>query len=148
MFKSILVPTDGSDVSAKATKQAIAIAKGMKAKVVGVHVSPEFHTILENEYMGPVPMMSRREFNASAKAAGEKYLESVARAAKSAGVPFESVVVAADRVHEALIKTAKKKKCDLIIIASHGRTGLSSLILGSVTQRVLSHSNIPVLVLR
>jgi nucleotide-binding universal stress UspA family protein len=148
MFKSILVPTDGSDVSTKATKQAIAIAKTMKAKVVALHVCPEFHSVLEYEYMGPVPMLSRKDYNASAKATAEGYLSAVERAAKTAGVPYDHAIVAADRVHEAIVKTAKKKKCDLIIMASHGRTGLSSLILGSVTQRVLSHSSIPVLVLR
>lgn len=146
MFKNILVPTDGSEVSAKATKQAVAIAKAMNAKIVGLHVYPEFHTVILYEYMGPVPMMNKKEYTASAKATAENYFSAVENAAKAAGVGYEGVIVAGDHPHEAIIKSAKRKKCDLIIMASHGRTGVSRLLLGSVTQRVLNHSSIPVLV--
>jgi nucleotide-binding universal stress UspA family protein len=148
MFKSILVPTDGSEVSTKATKQAVSIAQAMKAKIVGLHVYPEFHTVVLYEYMGPVPMMNRKEYVASAKATAENYLSAVENAAKAAGVGYEGVIVAADRIHEAIIKAAKRKKCDLIIMASHGRTGVSGLLLGSVTQKVINQCGLPVLVLR
>jgi nucleotide-binding universal stress UspA family protein len=148
MFKSILVPTDGSEVSTKATQQAVSIAQAMKAKIVGLHVYPEFHTVVLYEYMGPVPMMNRKEYVASAKATAESYLSAVANAAKTAGVGYEGVIVAADRIHEAVIKAAKRKKCDLIIMASHGKKGITGELVGSETARVITNCKIPVLVYR
>jgi len=148
MFKNVLVPTDGSEVSTKAVKQAVEIAKAMNAKLVAVHAYPAYHAVVLYEYIGPLDVMNKKEYTANAKAAAENFLATVTDAARAAGVEAESVIVESDVPHEAIIKTAKRRKCDLIIMASHGRRGMAGILLGSVTQKVLTHSDIPVLVLR
>jgi len=148
MIKQVLVPTDGSELADKAAAQAIEIARVLKAKVTAFHAYPEYHAVLLYEYVGPVNAMSRRDYVAAAKATAEGYLAKVVKAARAAGLEADGAAVASDYPHEAIIRTAKKKKCDLIIMASHGRRGVSGLLLGSVTQKVLTHSKIPVLVVR
>lgn len=148
MIKHVLVPVDGSELSGKAVAQAVELARALKAKVTGFHAYPEYHAVLLYEYVGPIDAISRKDYIASAKATAENYLATVTKAATAAGLEVDSVVVASDYPHEAIIQTAKKKKCDLIIMASHGRSGVSGLLLGSVTHKVLTHSKIPVLVVR
>jgi nucleotide-binding universal stress UspA family protein len=148
MIKHVLVPVDGSELSGKAVAQAVELARALKAKVTAFHAYPEYHAVLLYEYVAPIDAISRKDYIASAKATADTYLATVTKAATAAGLEVDSVVVASDYPHEAIIQTAKKKKCDLIIMASHGRSGVSSLLLGSVTQKVLTHSKIPVLVVR
>lgn len=148
MVAHVLVPTDGSDIAGKAVAQAVAIAKALKAKVTAFHAYPEYRAVSLYEYMGPIGEISRREYLAAAKATASGYVESVTKAARAAGLEADSVAVASDHPHEAIIRAAKRRKCDLIIMASHGRRGISGLLLGSVTQKVLLHSRIPVLVVR
>jgi nucleotide-binding universal stress UspA family protein len=148
VFRNVLVPTDGSEISGKAVKQAVEVAKAMNAKLIALHAYPEYHAVVLYEYVGSLDVMNKKEYTANARAAAEKFLSAVSEAAKAAGVAAETVIVASDVPHEAIIKTAKRKKCDLIIMASHGRRGVASILLGSVTQKVLTHSDIPVLVLR
>lgn len=148
MIKHVLVPTDGSELAGKSVAQAIELAKALKAKVTAFHAYPEYRAVLLYEYVGPVNAMSRRDYLAAAKSTAEGYLARVLKAARDAGLEAEGVTVASDYPHEAIIRTAKKKKCDLIVMASHGRRGVSGLLLGSVTQKVLTHSKIPVLVVR
>lgn len=148
MFKNVLVPTDGSEISTKAVRQAVEIARAMGAKLVALHAYPEYHAVVLYEYVGPLDVMNKKEYTTNAKAVAESYLATITEAAKAVGVAAESVIVASDVPHEAIIKTAKRKKCDLIIMASHGRRGVAGILLGSVTQKVLTHSDIPVLVLR
>ena len=92
--------------------------------------------------------MTKQRYNAKAQETANSYLANVTKAAKAAGIEAEVVAIASDRPHEAIIKIAKRKKCDLIIMGSHGRGGVAGILLGSVTQKVLSHSTLPVLVLR
>jgi nucleotide-binding universal stress UspA family protein len=148
MFKHVLVPTDGSDISAKAVAQAIEIAKSMRARVTAFHAYPEYHAVVLFEYVGPIDVMSRRDYLAAAKSTADRYLAKVINAAIAAGLEADGVATASDYPHEAIIKTARKKKCDLIVMASHGRKGVSGMLLGSVTHKVLTHSAIPVLVVR
>ena len=84
----------------------------------------------------------------SARQAGQKRVDTIGKMAKAAGVPFASLVSKANTAYEGIVDTAKKRKCDVIFMASHGRRGLSKLIMGSVTQKVLMHSKIPVVVYR
>ena len=148
MFKNVLVPTDGSELSAKTVKRAVQIAKAMKAKVTALHAYPEPHTSVRYEYVGPFNLKNRRDYASKYNATANSYLTTITKAANTAGVEADSVAMASDRPYEAIIKTAKRKKCDLIIMGSHGRSGVAGILLGSVTQKVLSHSTLPVLVLR
>lgn len=147
MFKKILLPTDGSELSQKAVKVGVDFAKSIGAQVVGFFSPPDYSSFLYSEYIPP-SLMSQNDFEASAKAAGEKQLAFVESTARAAGVPYESHSVPSAAAWQAIVEAAKTKGCDLIFMASHGRTGLSALVLGSQTAKVLSHTEIPVLVYR
>lgn len=145
MFKNILVPTDGSKLSDKAVKQAVAIAKQLKAKVTAIHVTPKFHTFT---YQMEMLEATRKEYAEASAQRAEQILQHVERVAGAAGVDCEKVRSSGDQPFEEIIKTATKKGCDLILMASHGRRGIEGFLLGSETQKVLTHSSIPVLVYR
>ncbi len=147
MFKNILIPTDGSKMSAKLIKSGVAFAKSSKAAVTGCHVIEPFRPYYFGDYIPP-EMPTPKEFEAHARAAGEKYLEKIAAAARAAGLKYRGSVVMADTPYAGIIDAARKGKCDLIFMASHGRSGLSGILLGSETHKVLTHSKIPVLVYR
>jgi len=147
MFKHILIPTDGSPVANKAVKAGIELAKALGAKVSGYYAVEAIQPRVYGEgYMmnsGTIKALER-----SAQAVGQKHIDSMAKAAKAAGVGFSGVVAMAETPYEGIIATAKKRKCDAIFMASHGRRGLAGFIMGSVTHRVLTHSKLPVLVYR
>jgi nucleotide-binding universal stress UspA family protein len=145
MFKQILLPTDGSDLSERAVLAGISFAKEVGAEVVGLTVRPEFHTFT---YKTDVLEDTEPEFNAATEQHADKFLAFISDAARSAGVPCSVAQVVSDDPYEAILQTAKERKCDLIIMASHGRRGLKGMLLGSETQKVLVHSDIPVLVYR
>lgn len=145
MFKQILLPTDGSDLSERAVLAGISFAKEIGAQVVGLTVRPEFHTFT---YKTDMLEDTEPEFEAATGKQADKYLSFVTDAARTAGVPCTVVQVVSDDPYEAILQTAKERKCDLIIMASHGRRGLKGVLLGSETQKVLVHSDIPVLVYR
>lgn len=145
MFKNILVPTDGSKLSEKAIKHAVAIAKQLKAKVTAIHVSPKFHTFT---YQMDMLEATRAEYDEAMKTRAAQILQFVERNAAAGGVPCDKVHSVSDQPFEEIIKTARKKGCDLILMASHGRRGIEGFLLGSETQKVLTHSGIPVLVYR
>jgi nucleotide-binding universal stress UspA family protein len=147
MFKKILLPTDGSELSKKAVKKGIEFAKSINAKVVGFFSPEDYRALMYSEYIPP-SLMSQEEFEANAKKAAEKHLAFVEKAASAAGVPYEGFYLSSVAPWEAIIDAAKKKKCDAIFMASHGRTGLAGLVLGSQTNKVLTHSKVPVLVYR
>jgi nucleotide-binding universal stress UspA family protein len=147
MFQHILIPTDGSPVSAKAVKAGIAFAKQSGAKVTGYYAVEPVPTRLYGEgYVADKEMVA--EFERRNRAAARKYVDSIARAAQKAGVPFDSVVQTARTPYEGIVETAQKRKCDLILMSSHGRRGLMRLTLGSVADKVIQLSKIPVLVYR
>ncbi len=147
MFKRILIPTDGSAISRKAVKQGVAFAKSIGATVVGFFSPEDYRAIMYTEYM-PATILSQEEFEAQAKKAAEKQLAQVQKAAEAADVRYESYWTISIAPWEAIIEAARKKKCDLIFMGSHGRTGLAGLVLGSTTTKVLTHSKLPVLVTR
>ena len=145
MFKKILVPTDGSKLSEKAVKRAVQLAKQTNASISAVHVIPKFHTFT---YQSDMLELTAKEYEASASAKAKDYLGYVDRVAKAADVKCNSDFSFSDQPFQEIIKSAQKNKCDLIVMASHGRRGLGRLILGSQTSEVLTYSKVPVLVVR
>ena len=145
MFKHILLPTDGSDLSERAVLAGVSFAKEVGARVTGLTVTPEFHTFT---YKTEMLEETEEEFNASTRLQATKNLAVVSDAAATAGVSCDVVQVTSDEPWATILQASKERACDLIIMASHGRRGLKGLILGSETQKVLVHSGIPVLVYR
>jgi nucleotide-binding universal stress UspA family protein len=147
MFKQILIPTDGSRTAAKAIQAGVQIAKEMGASVIGFYAQEPLPLHVHGEgYV--LDKQLAAEFEGRAAEYAKRCVAEVADAAKAAGVPFEAVVTKSRLPHEAIVDAAKKQKCDAIFIASHGHKGLTGLLLGSVTQKVLVNSDIPVLVFR
>ena len=147
MFTKILIPTDGSKLSAKAIKSGVAFAKSIAAQVVGCYVIEPYQPYYLGDYI-PQDMPSPKEYERRARDAGEQHLKQIAAAAQAAGLKYQGTVLSADAPYEGIISAAKKARCDLIFMASHGRRGLSGILLGSETHKVLTHSKIPVLVYR
>jgi len=145
MFKHILLPTDGSKLSEKAIKQGVRMAKALGAKLTMVHVIPKFHTFT---YQAEMLEATRGEYEDGASARGQGYLDFARKVANGAGVDCDGIKIVSDQPFKEIIKAAKKKSCDLILMASHGRRGIEGFLLGSETQKVLTHSRIPVLVYR
>ena len=146
MFKHILISTDGSPVSIKAAKAGIALARALGSKVTAYSALEELQLFYGEGYVPTQSMVN--EFLQRARQAAQKRVDTIGKMAKAAGVPFASVVTKAYSPYEGIIAVARKRKCDVIFMASHGRRGLSKLIMGSVTQKVLTHSRIPVVVYR
>lgn len=146
MFKHILISTDGSSVSSKAAKAGVALASALGAKVTAYCAIEPLQPIYAEGYAFDEKVIEEIEENA--RQAGQKRVDAIGKMAKAAGVPFAPVVSKANTPYEGIIDVAKKRKCDAIFMASHGRRGISKLIIGSVTQKVLSHSKIPVVVYR
>ena len=145
MFKHLLLPTDGSKLSEAMIHKAIAFARDADAHVTGIHVVPPFHTFSMRTEM--LEDTSEQYMN-DAKLQAEHYLDVIQREAKEAGIPCDTCCVTSDHPYEAIIDAAKSRHCDLIMMASHGRNALSAALIGSETQKVLSHCQIPVLVFR
>ena len=145
MYKHILIPTDGSELSQKAIDYGMALAKSVNAKVTVLTVSTPFHAFaVEPGLIIDTPEQYQKRIAALAT----KYLNVAKEAALAAGVSCETMHVEHDQPYLAIIETAARKSCDLIVMASHGRRGISAIILGSETVKVLTHSTIPVLVFR
>ncbi len=148
MYKHILVPTDGSKLSTQAVEAAVRLAASLGAKVTGFFAAPPatpimFKGLLPGGYATP------EEHEQNIRKAAQSYLGAIEKAAKSAGVPCEVMTVTSDYPADAIVAAAKKRRCDLIFIASHGRRGLRrDSMLGSETQKVLSQAPLPVLVHR
>ena len=147
MYKHVLIPTDGSALSAHAVAQGVAVAKATGARVTGLFVAPA-PTPLIFEGLWPVGYVQPEEHAAMSAAAAARYLGAIEKAAQQAGVPFEGVSVTGEFPADAILETAAKRKCDLIVMASHGRRGMAQALLGSETQKVLAHAKLPVLVCR
>jgi nucleotide-binding universal stress UspA family protein len=147
MFKNILVPTDGSKLSQKAVKAALALAKLDNAKVTALHVFPKFAGSPYGTF-GPAEDVLEEAHERQARAEAEQLFAAIRKLTDAAGVAFDAVLTESNDVWKQIIATAKKRRCDVICIASHGRRGLSGVLLGSETSKVLTHSDIPVLVLR
>ena len=144
MFKRILVPTDGSDITAKAVSTSIGLAKSLGAQLYTISVKEPFPYSAISE-MQPTPP---QEFFDAQERIAAKRVKVVADACKAAGVDCQAHTVEALHPWEAIIDHAKGMNCDLVVMASHGRRGVAALLLGSETQKVLTHTAVPVLVVR
>jgi nucleotide-binding universal stress UspA family protein len=147
MYQRILVATDGSTLSKKAVSSAIELAVTCNAELIAMKVVPRYP---QAYFEGSIPLSAEeisrveKQWTDSAQA----QLAAVEKAAKNQSVSIKAITVKSDVVSDAIIAAAKKHKADLIVMASHGRKGIKRLLLGSETQQVLTHSHIPVLVLR
>jgi len=147
MFKRILVATDGSPLSRKAVTSAIALAAQNGAELVAVTVVPRYPT----NYFDGAAVFTPEDIGRIEKQwaeAAQSALDEIASQAEASGVKVKTSTVSADLVGDAIIAAAKKHDSDTIVMASHGRHGIQRLLLGSETQHVLTHSDLPVLVLR
>jgi len=147
MFKNVLVPTDGSSLSQKAAIKGVALAKSVGARVTALFATPPATPIIYRNHL-PVGFAQPNEHEQMIKRAASKYFDAIEREAKKAGVRFEAVQLTSDFPDEAILDTAKKKKCDVIVMATSGQGGLRGMFIGSVTQKVLNQSKVPVLIIR
>jgi len=145
MFKHILLPTDGSNLSQAAIQKGVQFAKSMQAKITGISVMPEQKYYM---YQTDIIVQVKKETVKQHKREADRNLSVIEKAAKDAGVPCETLCEISDYPYETIIKVAEKRGCDLIMMASHGRRGIGAILIGSETQKVLTHSKIPVLVYR
>jgi len=147
MFKHILVPTDGSELSLQTARRAVSFAQEAGARVTAFFAKPDYPIT----YFGEGALVDPTGPEAFAELAEQKasdYLGAIRRLCEEAGVPCDTLSDTSDVPYEAIIAAAEKQGCDLIFMASHGRRGLGGFLLGSETNKVLTHSKIPVLVYR
>jgi nucleotide-binding universal stress UspA family protein len=147
MFKHILVPTDGSTLSTDSVSRAIAFAKEISARITFLFAKPDYPVAFYGEG-ALIDPTTPEQFAEMAERQAREILSGCERRAREAGVVATSVSITNDVPYEAIIDAADANGCDLIFMASHGRRGFSGLLLGSETQKVLTHSSIPVLVYR
>ncbi|NIX75053.1 universal stress protein [Microvirga terricola] len=145
MYRNILIATDGSSLAARAIDHGVQLAKAVNAKVIVLTVTERFHVFtIDAEQLEDTASTFRHHMKGQAT----KTLSEAAKLAEDAGVEIEKVHLEDDEPYRAIIRTAEARRCDLIVMASHGRGGVSALLLGSETMKVLTHSRIPVLVVR
>lgn len=145
MFKHILIPTDGSELSNMAIKKGVQFAKEINAKVTGLTVTVPYHYFA----VDAVQLIDTPEqYAIDVKVMAEKNLNVIKEEAIKAGVIFDLIYRSNEHPYEEIVKTAQDFMCDAIFLASHGRRGMSGFLLGSETQKVLTHSKIPVVVYR
>ena len=147
MFRHLLVPTDGSDLSRRTATHAITFARETGARITFFAALPQ-HPVSFHEGYGLTDAGTRERLIATAEQQGRAIIDPLVADATAAGVSAEAVAVPCATVHDGIIAAATHHGCDLIFMASHGRRGIGALLLGSETQKVLTHSKIPVLVHR
>ena len=148
MFKHILVPTDGSEFSERAVRRAVAFAKEIGAEITAFYAKQDFSAMgYYGEGFLAVAKMDESE-DSYTEAYARKVLGFVENLCQEAGVKCQTVSITSAMVYEGIIDAARKGNCDLIFMASHGRSGIKALLLGSETSKVLTYSKIPVLVYR
>jgi nucleotide-binding universal stress UspA family protein len=147
MYQRILLATDGSSLSKKAVRSGIDLALALGAELVALNVVPRYPV---SYFEGGITISHEDVANIERQWAdkGQAIVNAVQRAAELAGVQAKAVTARSDQVAEAILAAAKKHKCDLVVMASHGRRGIKRVLLGSETLHVLTHGSIPVLVLR
>lgn len=153
VIRHILIAIDGSPLSTKAVRYGVGLARSLGAKVTGVHVIPVFHRFTYRAqmlltYHTALSDDSEAGYEAATAKCAQKILGTIARAAHTAKVLCGVVALRSDQPYQAIIDAAQSKRCDLIVIASHGHRGVNAVILGSEAQKVLTHCAIPVLVCR
>ncbi|CAN5389408.1 universal stress protein [soil metagenome] len=147
MYKKILIPTDGSELSRTTALAGVDFAQQIGNEVAGIFVAPEYQYPIYVE-MIPPSYPSESDYEVSMRKAGEMHLNTIAEAASAAGIKFTGITVFSDSVAREIVRAAQNEACDLIFMGSHGRSGWGQAILGSVTAKVLSSCQIPVLVHR
>ena len=145
MFQHLLVPTDGSALSRGTAQQAVRFAKSIDAKITAFHAMPELRLLANHPGLTPE---TRNSFVEQARTHADELLAFVKQTAQAEGVACQTVMVSSDHPHEAILRAALDRDCDLIFMASHGRRGIEGMLVGSETQKVMTHSKIPVLVWR
>lgn len=148
MFKKILIPTDGSPLSAQAANAGITFARSIGASVVALNVTQPFAATIGFDGMAAAYAITDEDYEKAANEQADKYLANIVDRAQTAGVPAEMRAVSNFNVADGIVQAAEENNCDLIFIGSHGRSGLSRLLLGSVTAKVLSLATVGVLVYR
>jgi nucleotide-binding universal stress UspA family protein len=146
MFKHILVPTDGSERSELAVRFAVDLAKIHGARITGIHVVPDFHLMIA--YEGAFDPATEEKIEREALAKAEDYLGFIRKTAQEATISCDTVRATSEHPYDEICKAAEQRDCDLIIMTSHGRRSIMSMLLGSETRKVLSHAKIPGLVVR
>jgi nucleotide-binding universal stress UspA family protein len=147
VFRHILIPTDGSERSQRAVEAGLRLARETGAQVTAYHAAdPAPHLHYADGFAAGAAVL--RELAERQREAALRHLEPFERAAREAGVKFRTVIDTAGNPDEGIVEAARKGECDLIVMASHGRSGMASVLLGSVTQKVLAHAKIPVMVTR
>jgi nucleotide-binding universal stress UspA family protein len=145
MYKDILVPTDGSELSNRAVEYAAALAKAVNAKLTVLTVTTPYYGFLAERSVAATRI---EDYQHEATKLSEQYLDVAKDIAAAAKVPCNAMHVQSPQPYQAIIDVAKEQGCDLIVMASHGRHGVAAIVLGSETVKVLTHSTIPVLVVR
>jgi len=148
MFKKILIPTDGSKLSAQAANKGVCFARQIGAEVVALYVTQPFAATVGFDGMAAAYAITDDDYDKTAQQQANKYLKAVLDRAETAGVKASGKAVSNFNVADGLVQAAEEEGCDLIFIGSHGRSGLSRLLLGSVTIKVLSLAKTAVLVYR
>jgi len=147
MFKHILIATDGSPLALKAAKAGVRLAARLGARVTAYHAVEEWRPPLYSEGHG-LDVDTFQALDLAARQEAERQVAAVAALAKAARVPFTTLVTNAATPYEGIIDAARKRKCDLIFMASHGRRGFSRVMMGSVSHKVLALATLPVVVYR
>jgi len=148
MYKHILVATDGSKLSAKAVKTAVRLARDLGAKLTAAYVIAPYVPPMYSEAVAYAPPVTLQKYRELANREAKKALAAVEIEAQTSGVSCSALATTNEHPWRGIVRTAQSRKCDVIVMASHGRRGLSGLLLGSETNKVLTHSKIPVLVCR
>ena len=146
MYRHILIPTDGSELAEHAVTNGLSLAKSLGAKVSVIIVEELFDWLSVSETKAQQALAELAKHTEQIKKHVAGVLNRVANAAKQAGVSCDTIQVEKEQPYKAIIATAADRGCDLIVMASHGRGGLSAIVLGSVTNKVLTHTKTPVLV--
>jgi len=144
MFKKILVPTDGSALALRAASTAVQLAKAHGAQVIGVYVIDPFPYI----GIGDASAAGLQAYLAESRSVAGQALDALGKVFAAEGVPFAGDTIERNVVYEGVIETAQAEGCDLIVMASHGRQGVKALVLGSVAQKVLTYTRLPVLIVK
>jgi nucleotide-binding universal stress UspA family protein len=147
VYQHILIPTDGSKLSERAAAAGVKLAAALGARVTGLLVAPPATPVVYERFL-PVKYLTPDAHAEMIERAAERFLGTIQKATAAAGVRCECVTVTGDFPAEAIVQTATRRKCDLIVMASHGRRGVAAVLLGSETQKVLAHAKVAVLVHR
>jgi len=145
MLDHILIPTDGTELSTRAARFAVQLAKKMAAKVTAVTVTTPADAMMFGEVR---IIRNAEEYEERMSASARAMLDAIGALAAEASVPCEKVHVRSELPWHGILEAAKSRNADMIVMASHGRRGLSAMVIGSETQKVVNHSHVPVTIYR